>query len=238
MSKPNLGNVRYFENINTNIKAYFVGFIAADGSIGKPGCSSLSITLHRKDVCILQKLKEEIGFEHKIQTIKRKSEMISTGVTDHVRIAIQNKLLIQDLNALGIYNNKSLTIGNIILNIPYEHRNAFIIGYLDGDGCVSLPKIGTTKWSNPKNKYVSYPSHVIVPSFRGTESFLEGIKTHLNLKNCVRKAGPTYQLTIHNKEDVVKLFNCYKNLDFFLTRKHDKFLERINHESYQLFIGQ
>lgn len=236
MSKPNLGNIRYFENIDTNTKAYFVGFIAADGSIGKPGFPSLSITLHSKDVCILDKLKEEIGFEHKIQTIKQKSQMISTGVTDHVRIAIQNKLLIQDLNALGIYNNKSLTIGNIILNIPYKHRNAFIIGYLDGDGSVTLPK-GNVKWSNPKNKYVSYPSYRIVPAFRGTESFLQGIKNHLRLANHVFINGSTHQLTINNKEDVVKLFNCYKDLNFFLTRKHDKFLERINHESYQLFIG-
>ena len=29
-------------------------------------------------------------------------------------------------------------MGNIIKNIPYEYRDAFIIGYFDGDGSITV----------------------------------------------------------------------------------------------------
>ena len=53
-------------------------------------------------------------------------------------------------------------MGNIILNIPKELRDAFIIGYFDGDGSVSHISHSTN------NRSLSI-------SLRGTYVFLQGV---------------------------------------------------------------
>ena len=65
--KISQGNVKYFQNIDTHQKAYFLGFIAADGAIVN---NTLTITIHKKDIELLEKLKSEIGNLHNIQSIK------------------------------------------------------------------------------------------------------------------------------------------------------------------------
>lgn len=228
-TKPDKGNVRYFQNIDTHQKAYFLGFIAADGAIVK---NTLTITIHFKDKCILEKLKEEIGNSHKLQEIHTKMSFDHSRIVNHVRFCLTDKSLILDLNNLGIYPKKSMTIGNIINNIPYEFRDSFIIGYFDGDGSVTLPK-GNTKIS--KKGLQNYPSYRTVVNFRGTLEFLQGIATHLNVNTKIT-FDKTHSLYIRRKEYILRFFSCYKNLNFYLLRKHDKFLERINHESYRKLI--
>ena len=61
-------------------------------------------------------------------------------------------------------------MGNIIENIPYEYRDAFIIGYFDGDGSVS---INDKLILHRNGKF--YPNHSLYISIRGTKEFLSGI---------------------------------------------------------------
>lgn len=225
--RPDQGNIRYFQNIDTSLKAYFLGFIAADGGIVK---NTLTITIHKKDKEILDTLKREIGCEKPLINIIRPLYKGSDEMTSHIRFTLSNPKLIQDLNNLGIFSRKSLTIGNIIKNIPYEFRNSFIIGYFDGDGSVLLPK-GKIKKTN--NKY--YPSYSIQISIRGTKELLTGILNHLNIqKNLV--FNKTYILSLCKKEQIVQFLNCYNHLNFYLKRKYDKIQSRINHTSFQKII--
>jgi hypothetical protein len=46
-------NHSYFENIDSEDKAYFLGFIYADGSIVTNGRNTLYIVIHTKDQHIL-----------------------------------------------------------------------------------------------------------------------------------------------------------------------------------------
>jgi hypothetical protein len=239
MKRPSKGNTRYFSSIDSNAKSYILGFIAADGCITRSstrqGSSpTLSITIHRKDVAVLEFIKSEIGFHHKIQSIRRKSGFNKDVNTDHVRIAITDKQLTGDLLNLGVSYRKSLSMGNILDNIPKLYRKSFIIGYFDGDGSVSLPK--------PKNKYLKslgkmsdYPSYRTTVCIRGTQELLLGIKEELSLDTAtIFKYDSTPRLDLTNKRDIVKLFKCYDECPFFLKRKHDVFLERIGHPSYRL----
>lgn len=227
--RPNQGNIRYFENIDTSLKAYFLGFICADGAIVK---NSLTITIHSKDKLLLEKLKEEIGCEHEIKNINTPMGFDKTRNVDHVRFVITNKDLIKDLNSYGIYPKKSMTIGNIILNINKEFKDAFIIGYFDGDGSVQLRK-GGSKFSKKANKINNYVSNCLSISLRGTLEFLQGFIDHLDLEKRTLQFHKTGILSITSKKDVLRFFNCYQNLSFYLTRKHNKFLERINNDFYK-----
>lgn len=221
MKRPNQGNIRYFQIIDTNLKAYFLGFIAADGCLQNNGTGALglSITIHSKDRIIVDKLKTEIGCKNKIlhlTTLMTHNHLPK----DHVRFSLFNKDFYKDLLKYGLAPRKSLTLPNIIPNIPKKHRKAFILGYFDGDGSVSLPIDCRKPNMNTKR---------IVIQIRGTEQLLEGIVKELRLKKSrISKTDSIARLVFSDKTTVKKFFKIYQNNNLYLTRKYNKFLERIN----------
>lgn len=236
--RPNKGNVHYFDTIDSNSKAYIVGFIAADGAIVSNGGKSLvlTITIKYEDKAVLEFIKSEIGNAHKLLEINRPNSFDKSKNIHHIRYSIADKYIVSALNNLGITQNKSLTMGNIINNIPLEYRDAFIIGYFDGDGSVTTNDKVHPKFSVTENKIKYYPDHSIYAQFRGTKEFLSGICLHLDISDGFIKSYDSIPcLSFANKKDIVKLFNCYKGLQFFYKRKHDKFLERINHVSFDKY---
>ena len=229
----NKGNVHYFDTIDSYAKAYIVGFIAADGSlVTKKNCNStsLTITVKYEDKDVLEFIKSEIGNEHPLLEIKRKSSYDPSKDIHHIRYCITDNNINTALNNLGITDHKSLTMGNIIDNIPRKYRDAFIIGYFDGDGSVS-----TCDGHIKKNKYFcnNYSLYVCI---RGTKEFLSGICKHLNISEShIKQYDSIPSLSFANKRDTARFFKCYTNLPFYFKRKHDKFLTRINHPSYDKY---
>lgn len=227
MKKPNQGNTRYFQIIDSHIKSYLLGFITADGCIQNNGNKSygLSITLHSKDRYIIDKLKEEMGCENKILHLTTPASH-NGQPKDHYRFSLFNKDLFNDLQNHGLEERKSTTMLNIIPNIPKEYRKSFILGYFDGDGSIILP-VSSIK---ENSKYKAGPNQIKIV-FRGTEIFLKGIVEELEISKFSLfkdKQRNCWTLAINHKQEVLKIFNLYKDSNFYLTRKHDRFLERIN----------
>ena len=229
---PNKGNVHYFDNINSYAKAYIVGFIAADGALVKTATTtSLTITIKYEDKAVLEFIKSEIGNSHELKEIVRPFSFNSSKIIHHIRYCISDKHITESLNKLGITCNKSFTIGNIIHNVPYEYRDAFIIGYFDGDGSVHI-RDGLHK-NSKGNMVLDYSLYI---NIRGTYAFLEGICEHLGIeKSHIKQFDSIPSLSFANKKDVVRFFKCYTNLPFYYKRKYDRFLERINHSSFDKY---
>lgn len=232
--KPSQGNVHYFDCIDTYAKAYIVGFIAADGALVKPSragsSETLIITIKQEDASVLEFIKSEIGNTHKLQTIERPCSYNSNKIIHHKRYTLTNSYINNALHKLGIDNNKSTTMKNIITKIPEEFRDAFIIGYFDGDGSVSC-RDGIFHCAHG-----DYPDWTLYVSIRGTKEFLTGICEHLNITlTHIRQYDSIPTLSFASKKDVVRLYKCYNNLPFFYKRKHDVFLKRINHPSYDKY---
>jgi hypothetical protein len=121
----------FFEVIDTEDKAYWLGFIMADGWItsGKV----LGIKLHPKDKSHLQKFlistKSNYPIHHGITT-----HGYSKG-GEYVLLNITNKKLYQDLHDKGVLIKKSKKL-EFPNKIPNDLINHFIRGYFDGDGSV------------------------------------------------------------------------------------------------------
>ena len=231
---PNPGNTHYFEKVDTYAKAYILGFIAADGALvsAKNGPTiTLTITVKYEDKAVLEFIKSEIGNSHKLLEIRRPSGYDKTKMIHHIRLSMSNSQIVHDIMKYGITPNKSLTMGNIIENIPIEYRDAFIIGYFDGDGSVSIREgLHAGSKGNMVNDYSLYIQ------VRGTKEFLSGICSHLNIsKSHIHQNDSIPNLAFANKKDTYRLYQCYKNLPFYYNRKHDKFLARINHPSYDKY---
>jgi len=234
---PDRGNVHYFDEINSNSKAYILGFIAADGAIVKQKTTTtLTITLKYEDKEILEFIKSEIGNSHNLLEINRPCSFDKSKMIHHIRYSISDKNIYTSLIKHGIDYNKSLTMGNLIENIPVEHRNAFVIGYFDGDGSVCVNNQTKTKFVIKDNVFKTFPCYNLNISIRGTSEFLTGIANQIGLDTPkIKKYDSIPRLDFSKKSDVIKFYNCYNGLNFFLKRKHDIFLSRINHPSYDKY---
>jgi hypothetical protein len=115
-------NESFFQAIDTEIKAYWLGFIAADGSINKEK-SSLVLDLASKDYNHLVKFRDGLESNNKIYTYRTSSI-----------IKINSRILCGDLEKFGIVNNKSLTLVLLLKDVPMELHKHFWRGVIDGDG--------------------------------------------------------------------------------------------------------
>jgi len=161
-------NSAYFKEIDTEDKAYWLGFIAADGYISKTKYKNdvLGISLAVKDYSHLEKFKKSISYTGDIK------EYISSGYakSKYSRIAIRDSNVVNDLLSHGIKYNKSLTLDFDSILVPDFLMNHFIRGYFDGDGCITY---------SIHNKYKDRRYAI---KFCGTKSVLQGIGLYLPVK--------------------------------------------------------
>ena len=129
----------YFHDIDSDIKAYFLGFIFADGWICyRPQMRNyeFGMELQSCDKYILDRLNEELGGVHKIvhnepSVMNIKGHLAHHNHSDILRV--YSKQLIEDLMSHGIDENKSQKDTHPIVqgNLFFD----FLRGYIDGDGC-------------------------------------------------------------------------------------------------------
>lgn len=197
-------NINVFDTIDTEEKAYWLGFIFADGYIGstpiredKKSVYNFELSLALKDIEHLEKFKKFISFEKEI-----------TKDSYRCRLMVANKHFWTILNSYGCVPNKSLTLKfpNCIPNDLIRH---FIRGYFDGDGCIT------------RHVYVNTVSPAI--NVIGTSDFLNNIinysNTTPNIRHDKRHSEETLILEWH-KDDGIKFINyLYKNSSIYLDRK-------------------
>lgn len=224
-----LENSDYFKIINTATKAYFVGFIAADGCIQQLTRSSmgLSITLKSCDIEILTKLKAELGCSNPIRVYTRPQSFDKSVITEFCRLQIVDCCIIDSLLKLGLTQRKSLTLCNFINKLPKKWRKYAVLGYFDGDGGFILPK-GKIKTHKAGDKY-QVNSCSIQIMIRGTYKVLQGIIETMSFKQFnLAQYDATPRLAVNRKEEVIKLIDIYKTAPFFLKRKWEKIQDRLS----------
>jgi intein/homing endonuclease len=203
-------NEYYFNNIDTKEKAYWLGFLYADGCVHS---NNNEISVQITDEEHLVKFKKAIGaINHKITIIKDKR--FQNAKTLYM-FSIKDVQLHKDLCKWGCVPNKTLLIEKIP-NIPRDYISHFIRGYFDGDGSLHYLK-GTN------NFRISFTS--------GSSKFLEDIKKELNIISISlghSKDTNTYQLQISGRKQIEKILNyLYKDSteNTRLDRKYSKYLE-------------
>lgn len=207
----------FFSQIDNKLKAYWLGFLYADGCVRDiKGGYVLKIKLSCLDENHLMSFLNHIGSnqtELRSETSKFKGsngkEYESTGKV----LLVNSKKMVNDLVKLGCGQNKTKNIE--FPNIDSELIPSFILGYFDGDGCITQKKI-------KNNLYYS------VTFTSGSEKFLDSIKIELlnfGLKSISKYNYETFhRLQISNKVDLIKLKDYYYSENkFCLERKKNKF---------------
>lgn len=201
----------YFDKIDSNNKAYLLGFLYADGCVNKN--NNISIVLHEKDVEILNFFKSELKATNKISTIKRKDGNV------HVRLSFCSKHMAESLIKLGCLHNKTNNL--LFPNIDEKYIWHFIRGFMDGDGCMSISK--KTNLKGEIRKYLTI-------GFVGTESMMNSLKDIFETKNRIYFHRNAFHLQFGNEEDVLRIGEqIYKDAELFMKRKYDKYIEYLEY---------
>lgn len=212
--RHNYTNLDFFQTIDNEEKAYWLGFIYADGCIVRSGYT-LTISINKKDEEHLQKLSDI--FNKPLRSFTQTcSLMNNTNVCEMVELYIYNKSMYNDLLECGVVERKTYSETTMILNnIPNNLIHHFIRGYFDGDGTVTCQS---------NNLRVAYFS------FMGIEDFLKQIqnildKTVLSSNQVtIRPNKNIYTLTYTKHANIIEFYNwVYYNSTIYLNRKKTKF---------------
>ena len=211
----------YFDIIDSSEKAYWLGFIAADGYITSKRQGEgqkFGITLSDIDHNHLDKLNMCLNSTYPVNVYKG-SQTNYNPDSIFCRLLISSDKLVSDLKSLGIVEKKTFTLKFPTKEqVPDKFIFDYIRGYMDGDGSISFYR-GS-----------KIPSCII--GFTGQKEFLEMIEYHLGINVKMNsKDDITYQFNVGGNDQCLNLLNkLYNNstVNSRLDRKYDKYLELIN----------
>ncbi len=192
-------NRNFFSQINTPDKAYVLGFVVADGHVAPYG---VDISIKMDDADHLRRIADIVGCDAPL-----KSATNSYDGSKRARIKLSGRQLVHDLNALGVYHDKSHTATYPAIATDLERH--FVRGLWDGDG-----HIGPTQFE-----------------LIGTDSILTGVAdamerhTGCRLRRSMRGKNRAYHYLHGTRRDTEAITWMYADAAFALERKRARFIQ-------------
>lgn len=194
-------NQNYFHKIDSPQKAYWLGFIFADGTVGTYNNQSiLKIDLHKKDINHLRQLSDDLESNKPILEYVNRT---TYGTCPIARLTVTSQQIVSDLGVLGCLPRKTYNLG------PPQHLDSlyqkdFIRGIVDGDGSIS------------KDSNLQYGYKLKIS---GTYNLLNWIQTILPRYGNIYKDKTIFSYESH-ADNITWL---YKNSDRSLERKYARY---------------
>lgn len=206
-------NEDFFDNIDTEEKAYFLGFLYADGCNQMAHFYSVNLSLDVLDEEILYKLSRLIYKEekHVIHQVKRQ-DRTHEGKGIEMTLNINSKHICLQMLKLGVISRKTFYLDYPKWMPEHLHRH-FIRGYFDGDGSI-----------NNETKRMSGCKIV------STKQFLDGIKNIIPVNSTMYKCDDTndkntYYLIVNGNRHIHNFLNwIYAGSKIHLQRKYAAYL--------------
>ncbi len=206
-----LAHPRFFCNIDQEPKAYWLGFLTADGCITGNG-NRLQVALQRQDRSHLVRLREALGADNPILDQEYNGHKSS-------KFAVSSEQLTQCLEKNGVYPANTYDL--FWPSLPDSLVHHFIRGFIDGDGGFYVSE----------NKYTHSNNYVFAVDSASVE-FLLSLQTCLiehcdlskpNLRARNDKPDASRRLIYCGRLQVKRIFNyLYNGATVWLPRKRDK----------------
>ena len=216
---PYTCNYHFFDKLDTEDKAYWFGFLMADGWISrnkKTNAGAVGIDLQYGDINHLRKFNKSIGGNYKITDRWRKCTLSKDDTKHHhCTIRIFSHIMYESLEKLGF--NQDKTFNCRFPKISNELLRHFLRGYFDGDGCFGYSKnrLGVRFCTASK----SLNDDII--------SFLKENNYSIYEYCCVNEFGTTiYYPEINKDADKIRFLDyLYQDSNIYLDRKYYKYLK-------------
>lgn len=209
----------YFENIDDEHKAYWLGYIYADGYITSD-LVRFGISLATKDRGMLELLREDIKATYRICDYISNSGYVAN--TAYSRLLVSDRIFVSHLVRQGVIPKKTKTLKRP--NLCDEMVRHFIRGYFDGDGCFN--------YSVKSHNYTSGSVEIL-----GTRDVLDFIESVLLREKIIERKyldltkkphGGIMRFRFTRRKDIYNFYKyIYTDSIIFLDRKHNKFNEYI-----------
>lgn len=216
-----------FDVIDSEEKAYWLGFLMADG-YNHANKSAICLRLNAIDTEILEKFRAFLKSDAPIYNFRRQTAY-SSKENDYKEVRVNSVHLSKRLAELGCVQRKTYIL-EFPSFIPDNLMNHFIRGYFDGDGCISIINRNNRKSENSKTYQFT---------IAGRREFLLEVQKHLAknanvVVNPLKTQPNNFAQIIHygGFNVVLRLLNyLYKDATIYLKRKHDKYLQMVVRQS-------
>lgn len=209
----NVFDSSFFKKIDTESKAYWLGFIYADGYISysksnKQTSYTLGIELNSIDHSHLELFNHCISGNLMIKNRTKKFSKLSTKESEMSLIRVYSKEMVEDLISHGVVYKKSNVIE--FPKLKKELVRHFIRGFFDGDGSISIEK-------EKQQLRCNFTC--------GSKVFVDRIKSILDkmgLSTYISKERNHFRLGINGKKsNKIFLEYIYDDSTIYLERKHN-----------------
>lgn len=205
----------FFDRIDTESKAYFLGFLAADGGIVK---NTLRVVLSPKDECVLRAFKHALSSDHPIK--RYRSRTAKGGQNGYfVYYTIISPEMVAALAKHGLNERKTFTL-RWPTTIPPPLLRHYLRGYSDGDGSFVARRFKDRPQWSPAYGW----------SITSSEDFVIGCREYLakehgfgRVKPIAHRTSDVKILRYSGNRQVARLADLlYRDVTVWLPRKRDK----------------
>lgn len=210
-----------FDKIDTEEKAYWLGFILADGGVRKhkSGSTYLKLALSNKDEEHLKKFKKFLNVNNKISKYKVRSSQTSEKRYEVCEFQIGKKEITSSLEQYGIVPNKTFSIS--LPKVPKELVRHLIRGIWDGDGSVLYA-------ANKKYPNNYFPRVQLCGNKQILDAVQEVFKKELDINPSKLSKNSSIFLFRKETRNAKKIIEfLYKDSNIYLDRKYQKAVQGI-----------
>lgn len=215
-------NENFFESIDTEEKAYWLGFLIADGYITKRENSyKIGVALSSCDIGHLEKLNKSLNSNYPIRTYEATKNSYSNN--NYSRLIYSSKIMFDNLLKYNFVEHKTNILNPPDVNLLNGFTSDFIRGYFDGNGSIAHTN---TELNN------SYAFKLV-----STKNFLDFVNNYIKEKLGF-SANKYYKRKDYQKvmslefggnlktQKILDLL--YKNATIYLDRKYQRYLDLCN----------
>jgi hypothetical protein len=197
-----------FDLIDTEEKAYWLGFILADGNISKR-LIHLNINLGMNDKGHLEKFLLFMG----------SSAPLGVTTSGCCRLSLTSKQLVSRLVAIGINPRKSLSTRSIHAKIPVELHRHYWRGLVDGDGWLIYSD-------------AIYPSIGLCGDIDVIENFKKYAHQVCVADRKIEVSGNIFVIRYSGGDAVSLAKSLYSEATIYLERKYNRYLQFLDYDPF------
>jgi DNA-binding CsgD family transcriptional regulator len=228
VNRKNAIDHSYFDTIDREDKAYFLGFLFADGNVTS-NSNRVTLKLNIRDMSILETFSNFLYSKNCAREAPKNFCYLEINSGN-----IRSKLI-----DYGCTPNKSLTL-QFPQNIPEDMIHHFMRGYFDGDGCISVSEIKN------KNSSSLEGSVAVISTKEFCQVYGECINKYCGFfpsytqqkESIARGNLITTYLKVGGNKKIINFYHfLYRDASIFLKRKKEKF-KILKEQSKQRNISQ
>jgi len=223
LKSNNIGTRNYklnediFDIIDNEYKAYWLGFLLADGCLAKSAKTfrAIRLSIQDRDLSHLKKFAEFVNYKGKIHRDYRKG---------HARVAVifNSVKMSKSLISKGWFEYKKGQNCTIFNHIPNDLFHHFTRGYFDGDGCIS----SQIRKSRKKRRWYC---NIVCKYKDNLQNFIDKFNSINGPISVVKKRSKCFAIIYSNIKNVRRFYDfIYRDYTICMYRKLNKFKTALN----------